>query len=106
MLDYNFVTQKIQEAIDSYSKKISGNDADFYAGIVYDLQKELDNLKSLGQQNATQQDLIAAWEAYLECEQKSKFKFYRDNRFAFIAVIALIGVVGANILKSLRKQKT
>ena len=105
MIDYNNVVSKIQEKITDFSKKLSGKDAPFYSKLISRLQAQLDNLQAKGEQGATLQDKITAWQTYREVCQEKKIKFYADNKFPIIGLAVLVGAIGVNVVYSLRKKK-
>jgi len=105
MIDYKNVVTKIQEKIADLSKKLSGKDAPFYSKLIARLQGQLDNLQAKGEQGATLQDKIVAWQTYREVCQEKKIKFYADNKFSIIGMVVLVGAIGVNIAYSLNKKK-
>jgi len=104
MLEYNSVKEKIESKIKDYSQKTSENKADFYKGLIAQLQKQLDNLNSKPD-TYTLQDLIVAWQTYRECEQKRNLKFYTDNRWYIMGSIALFITIGVNVISSINRTK-
>ena len=104
MLDYDLITSKIESKISDYSMKENGVNVAFYTSLQSSLQKQLDILQSKGKDGCALQDLIIAWQTYIECEQKRRLKFYTDNKFVLIAAFSLVISLGINIVHSINKH--
>ncbi len=106
MLTYNVVVEDIQSRISSYNTKSAsgGPDAAFYTGLANNLQTALNNLTAIGA-NATQQDLIVAWQTYRESNQQRFIKMCAKNGWGIAAVIFLSGVLAGRIFTVLKEKK-
>jgi|GEM_PF-2694502 hypothetical protein len=106
MLTYSIVTSKIQEKITQYTNKAASGvpDALFFKNLADKLQTALDTLTAVGEANATQQDLIVAWQTYSETVQKRYLKICSTNGWYILGGVFLLGAITNNIYHRIRNK--
>lgn len=106
MLEYKKVVSEIEKRIEQYNDRSvgGGENALFYAKMANKLQLALTRLQDIGEEKATQQDLIVAWAIYRECHQKKMLKMCSNNGMYLAGACFLIGYVTSNIVHAIRNR--
>lgn len=105
MLDYDYVVNAIEHKIKAHSNSnVTLKDKIFNDRLNNRLTAALDDLKSIGKEDSTQQDLIVAWQVYRDCNHQWRVKLYNDNKFYILSGVYLLGVVSATVYRKLRNN--